>query len=128
MKASTILSAVFAALREDLDVGVWLFHVDVDLAVLAVHLFLATDAAGAHVEAVLDAATLEPCLTTDLGTKLWLDLLQNVTKSKRLCIAQLTEGMQGNFKVVLNPEDIRQTGVVGPVDESIVKTRTAVFL
>jgi hypothetical protein len=128
VKTSPILSAVFAALGEDLDVGVWLLHVDVDLAVLAVHLLLAADAAGAHVEAVLDAATLEPCLTADLGTKLWLDLLQHVTKSKRLCIAQLTQGTQGNLEVVLDPEDIRYTGVVGSVDDSIVKTGAAVLL
>jgi hypothetical protein len=128
VKASAILSAVFAALGEDLDVGVWLLHVDVDLAVLAVHFLLAADAAGAHVEAVLDASTLEPYLPTDFGSKLWLDLLQHVTKSKRLCIAQLTKGTQGNLEVVLDAEDVRQTGVVGPVDKSIVKTRAAVLL
>ena len=68
MQSSSILSAVFATLGEDLDASIPFAEIDMNLAIFSVDLvFTAVGSPAAHIKAVLDASSLQPCLSANLG-------------------------------------------------------------
>lgn len=79
MKCFPILRAVLPTLGKDLDAIVPFAKVDMDLAVFAINFLLDAHSAMAHIQAVLNAASFEPCLPAHFDSQLGLDDVQDLT-------------------------------------------------